>query len=275
MNTKKLIYIIGLLFVNAFVLQANTIPFDFDKGLIIIEVSVDGKEMEFVFDTGSSDIILHQKNIDASMEFASLDGSMKAGEKTIENLNVGNIDKNNIDITTMDLSEVRSYLNRDIQGMLGSHIFSPSVIYINYITKELKLDSPEVYVDSYQHKVSYHTEYGTPICNIQVNGTSYAVLLDTGASTHFFDPSLGIEDDTRDGVSVTTVAGEQTSEAINVKVSALGSKENIEFQAYSKSFDAMNELLDEEMIMGILSISQISANSEVVFDTTHGIMYFN
>ncbi len=275
MNAKKLIYIIGLFFINLYIGKANTIPFDFDKGLIIIDVSIDGEKMEFVFDTGSSDIILHDTNVNQAIEYATLDGSMYAGEGRIQKLIIGDIDKNNVNITTMDLSEVRSYLNRDIQGMLGSHIFSPSVIYINYVTQELKLDSPDVYLNTYKHQVSYHTEYGTPMCNIQHNGSSYAVLLDTGASTHFFDSSLGVQDHTRDAIQVTTVIGEQSSEAITVEGIALGSKNIINLQAYTKSFDEMNDLLDGEKIKGILSISKLSSTSEIVFDTTQGMMYFN
>lgn len=274
---RHLIITIIILIIYSLTAKADRvdIPFILNNGLMIIEVAMDGQLQEFVFDTGTNDIIIHQSDSQVSDHtVTTLDGVVATGTYKIEEMHIGSLKKTNITATTMDLSFVNQFLNKEIGGMIGSAIFSPSMIYIDFenqvITLDKEIESPQ-YV--FAHKLDYVLSDGVPMTNISIGDQEYAVILDSGATNHFFDPKVMTVSFDKPSPQVYTATGSNEQNYGFIQDVTIGNMDQEILTGVSKDFTDFNIGATSSMI-GLLSLKKLAGQGSMYFDTKQQVLYF-
>ncbi len=258
-----------------------TIPFQLVKGLIILEAEVDHVYGKYIFDTGAEMIMLnsdHVKGKKAPIE--SLNGEVNTYETEIENFRIGNIQKKNVAAFITNLSAIESYVEMDIEGILGCNIFVPKSIYINYLTETIEVSESLIkekqIVDL--HQSPFRFESGLPIVEVSIGAAKYNFILDSGASSHFIDfHLLDIASDlfTASGIKVDIVTASteiKTVEKVYLDHFLLGEAITRHQLFCPKDFSAFSKNMDIK-VSGIISLSQMAKN-QVAIDLDKNLIYF-
>lgn len=275
---NKLIYSLIILFTTVCTSYADVIeiPFELDNGLIIIEVELDGKKDKFLFDTGSNEIIVHDNQTEGNNTntVQTLDGYASSDTHDVKVMKVGELYRTNVAVTTMDLTHVNDFLNKDVGGMIGASVFAPANIMIDYNAMQIVLDqtieSPSTVFTS---QLLYSFYEGVPMAQLEIDGGKCNVLLDSGATSHFFDArqvSLHVDDTT---VDVVTANGKTSNIKGKINNVTIGDKNIENLSAINKDFSSFNEGQDLK-IVGLLSLKKLATDGQLYFDTQAQKMYF-
>lgn len=172
----------------------ETIPFNFDNGLPIIDVSIQGKTYKFLLDTGAPTVIspelaaaIKSKATKKSIVSDSQGNNSKQEFIVIDEIKIGKIHFNDIGAVVIDLKRTFEIKCLGIDGIIGSNQMSNAIWEIDYKDKKITLS------DHFQNykapegaaKVDF-LEMGfqkTPMIKIQVDSlTSKLLTFDTGAN---------------------------------------------------------------------------------------------
>lgn len=169
------------------------IPFREEKGLLVVEVKIENKVHNFIFDTGASTVLdenfaktIKSKKIGTQKHTDS--GGKKAMLKIrqLEKLSVGNIDFSSIIISVYDLSALKKATCIDFVGILGANVMNKAVWQIDYKRKVITLtDSRDSLLQKDNQKTfNFYSEgKGTPKIRVSVNDDYLdEAELDTGSS---------------------------------------------------------------------------------------------
>lgn len=275
---NKLIYSLIIIFTMVCTSYADVIeiPFELDNGLIIIEVELDGKKDKFLFDTGTNEIIVHNNNLEVNItnSVQTLDGYVSAESHDVKVMKVGELYRSNVAVTTMDLSHVNDFLNKDVGGMIGASVFAPANVMIDYNAMKIVLDqtiaSPS---DVFKSQLAYSFYEGVPMAQLEIDGAKCNVLLDSGATSHFFDAVLVTIEAAATTVDVVTVNGKTSNTQGKISNVLIGNKNIESLSAINKDFSSFNEGQDLKVV-GLLSLKKLATDGQLYFDTQDMRMYF-
>lgn len=250
------------------------------NGLMIIEANIDGEYGHYIFDTGADAIILNnQARNGRSVEFSSISGYIKAYETRIKELHFGNLVMQKLEAFTSDLSNLESYTNRKINGILGSGILAPHVLKIDYCNKSIVTsnESFDFKNSFFKRRISFEFDQGVPIAAINIGQNKYRFILDTGATSHFISSKARSENPekfhfTGEKVFVLTAGSEDKESSkffMDIMVIDQGIIENLKF--CTKDFEITTSKNDP--IDGIISLSQLGV-SKIVIDLHKNQVYF-
>lgn len=259
---------------------SNNVKFEMVNGLMIIEANIDGEMGHYIFDTGADAIILNrQAHKGKVVSFTCVSGDIKAYETRIKELHFGNLVMQKIDAFTSDLSDLESYTNRKICGILGSGILAPHVIEIDYCEKSITTSNVSVDPEQTKFKrvINFNFENGVPMALFSIGMEKYNLILDTGATSHFISDKVRREHKEKfhdTGEKVFVVTGESNNqesskyflEELNFET---GTIENLKFCV--KDFDMTLE--GQGTIDGIISLSKLGV-SKIVIDLHKNQIYF-
>lgn len=169
------------------------IPFRDEQGLLIIEVSIDNKVYNFIFDSGGSTML--DDDIVEAMNYEKIGTRKHRGTtrkkktlKTIklDGLSIGNVRFSSIvaGITDLDALKQKTCLNFD--GIIGANVMNKAIWQIDYARKVIVLTSSR---DSLHHPADAKsidfsaTGKGTPMLSISINGKYVGeAQFDTGSN---------------------------------------------------------------------------------------------
>lgn len=263
----------------------NIIPFRMVNGLIIIEAGYNNSEGQFILDTGSDGLFIDKQNsgLQTSPQvYQTLSGNMEVESITIKHFSFGNIKKRNVPAYTTNLTHLENFLQIDLAGIMGTTIFNPHSIFIDFTDHTIHIfDS---YVDHHKNVLlnttSFDWENGVPVVQVSIGNAYYAFILDSGASIHLVDHAI-LENHTN------LITNEQTN--VHLKTMNTGTKENL-----TKKFRLSEFTIEENIyrnisclsadlsqiqegfskkISGILSLSEI-ADKGVLIDFKHKKIHF-
>jgi len=274
---QKAAYFLLLMLSSNIGISNNLIPFDFVNGLILIEAEIDGHTGSFILDSGSNGVLLNSKSAHTNISYQTLSGIAEGTEKEISALRVGEFESKNLLGFATDLSNIETYLSRSISGIIGSAIFNPSSLTIDFINSEIVLSDDPVSesISANLSSIPYEVIDDLPVAQLSIGGQPQHFILDSGASSHFIDIKAldGAHSITPTGTSKTiyTAAAQKTSAAqYRIDNVIMGTTEST-MEAYDKDFSPLAEAMDIP-IVGLISLR--SLGDKVYFDVTSEKVYF-
>lgn len=177
--------------------KPQRIPFRNIKGIILIDGEVNGIKGQFAFDTGATQTVFHQRRVGCGVEnekeaITFDEGTQNSQVSTIEkpSVKIGDIPVSMEHVFVMDMDYVESELKKEFPevsflGSLGHDLIAKGVIEIDYSKEQLTFN-PELDVED-MIKVSFAMQQKLPTVRINVAGSEYTFILDTGANVLLFD----------------------------------------------------------------------------------------
>jgi predicted aspartyl protease len=181
------------------------VPFEYRFGLIVIKVSIDGKEYDFIFDTGSaynviSEELAEKLGIESDSKNKIVDSqgqSSKLSRVTIGKANIGGINFLNTGAVVSNLKPLNEIGCFRIDGLIGANLMRKAVWKIDVVNQILTITNSVDSLDIPESNYKIHfnpTLPGNPFIDIKLNNLVIKhVEIDLGSSG---DISLN-EDDLR------------------------------------------------------------------------------
>lgn len=262
------------LLLATFAMAEGMIPFQLKNGLILIEAEVDNKVGTYVFDTGSSDLLIHSNSPVSGASFSTSSGTVQAKKHKVKKITVGKLSARKVKAYKMDLSSVSEYLALDIDGIMSGSVLSSKGVYIDYTSHTIYfVDRKEVNTESFNH-MSYSIIEDVPVANVKIGEKAYSFILDSGASTHFIDAAvvgeLSLKASSAGSDIVTAHSDAQAGKSYAINNCTLGTASMENMNVLSGSF---SHLIEGESIAGLISISTL-AKEKIFIDFSDKKLYF-
>lgn len=172
----------------------ETIPFNFDNGLPIIKVSIEGVAYNFLVDTGAPTVIapelaaiLKAKAVKKSIVGDSQGNDNKQEFILINEIKIGRLHFNDIGAVVINLKQAFEIKCLNIDGIIGSNQMSNAIWEIDYKNKNITITDDFLGFKEPEGAGKLHfMEMGdqkTPLVRVQVDSTkSKLITFDTGAN---------------------------------------------------------------------------------------------
>lgn len=163
-------------------------PFKKIRGLIFVEVKINGEDAYFILDSGAPVVVLNTHYFSNGTDDGNakgVSGSLQRQQIQIDSFRWGNIKLENTQLMGLDLSHLEEELNHPFRGLIGYDLLKDFELLINYEKEELLLfqEGQTVY---HQEKtptaeLSFRYQLHIPVLEADIGGTLYQLGLDTGA----------------------------------------------------------------------------------------------
>lgn len=172
------------------------IPFEYNVGLIFIDVIIEGNTYKFLLDSGSSNVIstdLAKKLNLQSKSISALEDSQSASSEynftTIKKIQIGGLSYLDTGAAILDLNDSDDIACLNIHGLIGANLMKKSIWKIDYQSKTIQLSDniKSIDISSESEKIPMFTELtGSPIIDVIVNQTEERnVVVDLGSNGGF------------------------------------------------------------------------------------------
>lgn len=262
------------------VLKADiSIPFEMINGLIVVEAEINGQLGNYIVDSGANGLLLNGNSSHSDVSYQTLNSTLEGSEAIIESFKIGEFETKEVIGFTTDLSNLEVYLEKSLAGILGCSIFNPSTLLFDFKNEKLVisdqgLDSKAIIGYS---SFKFQVVEDIPLTTLRVNGESRVFIIDTGASSHFFDSNIievvanqckatGVEKD------IFTASGQEDISKEYIVPHVLMGKESASIKAFQKDFSLISKSLGKE-ISGLLSLSKLTTG-QVYFDLNSQTLYY-
>ena len=171
----------------------STLSFQLVGGMIILKATVDDQTGNFILDSGSSHIIIHEKHFEnkmiqvSSYHSADLTGSTRKLKQTVVHFQLGNILERNQTVFLMDLSNIEKSKNMKILGVIGYPFLKQFEVLIDYQERTLIFYS----LDRKGERKSKTSNDDFPDQTIPMEKTRHLLYLEASVGDHTL--KLGID----------------------------------------------------------------------------------
>ncbi len=171
-----------------------TTPFNLVGGLIFVKAKLNGKEENFIIDSGAPVMVLNTAHFDNGTnngEAMGVSGSTATQSVPIKNFDWNGMNVSDTEVLGMDLSHLEEATGEKFAGLIGHSLLQDYELLIDYKKKKLLLFSPG--------ETKYHTEVKPsqiipfnyeahiPVIQAKINDVDYKLGLDTGAEANLLD----------------------------------------------------------------------------------------
>ncbi|RZL46345.1 MAG: PDZ domain-containing protein [Pedobacter sp.] len=172
------------------------IPFSFDYGVPIIKVNINGKNYNFLFDTGAATVISPELKTLLNLESVVKDkvhdsqGNTKEQDFVmIPSMKIGSLNFENIGAVVIDVRNIFEFKCMNYDGIIGANQMAKAIWQIDYKNKMLTATNSlsNLNISNNAQTIDFKPKGNqkTPIVAVKIgNKTSY-VTFDTGATTDF------------------------------------------------------------------------------------------
>ncbi len=193
-------------------LKKETVRFQLINNLILLPLTINGKELTFLVDTGVKQSILFNVSVSDSLDLKHVkkvlirglgeDDEFKALESKNNLLRIGNVVCPDFKVLIIldKRFDFSARMGTDVNGIIGSELFKDFIVEVNYSKKKISFNNPKTYRYKKCRKctslpLKFH--YQKPYINGQINTTNgkslpVKLLIDSGSgdSLWLFDKSL-------------------------------------------------------------------------------------
>ncbi len=181
------LYFIGLLFLPVSGRTA-TYPISMVNGLLVSEATVEGKQVEVIFDSGAPGLVLNSKYYtpsfgDVSSPCVGLNGSFECRTYQVKNWSWMDVNYRQTEAILSDLSFIENSLHREIHALVGLSVLSDYYVSVDFdqmtvtLSKKMELDKKEAIHFQYVDQL--------PVITCEVNGEKKILGLDTGSEINY------------------------------------------------------------------------------------------
>jgi len=274
MLTKKtiriLIPVIFLFFLLPLKAGANTfkIPFKNSGHLILIKARLNGKERNFVFDTGAKTLVINKKYTDKATpgsgkkyKIRGIHGRVaNVSDQKIKKFQLGAIEKTDFIALVMKFSVMEKILGKPVYGLIGYDIFSDYDIFIDYENNSLTFIPEEEFMIFWNNNivnqpfsfVDMIMNHHIPVVQAKAGEKRIHLGIDTGAARTLLDKNATdvihyeFQDfGSRDLVGVENESQKTTSGKIR-KIS-IGTQEYNNIEVLIKDLSHLNDNINESI----------------------------
>lgn len=173
--------------------QSTTTPFQIINGLIVLNAEIDGRQGDYILDTGSPYLILnrHLGNADdmtmstlysMNQSYHSYVGEqkeIKIGEYSLQSLN---------GVHYIDFEKLERLVDRPLDGLIGIEVFNQSRLTIDFDEQNITIDLGKWDMDILGAKLKCYTfplhfdEWDIPVIRTNFGSCSAMMVLDSGAN---------------------------------------------------------------------------------------------
>lgn len=208
---KNYIYLIALLFIffscspTKKILQSGRIketsfrehiPFNFDYGVPIIQVNINGNKYNFLFDTGAATVISPELrnllNLKTAVEDKVSDSQGNGKQQefvVIENMQIGNLNFQDIGAAVIDVKNIFEFKCMNYDGIIGANQMAKAIWQIDYKNKMLTATNhlTNLNIPSNASTIDFEPRgyQKTPVVAVTIGNKTSFVTFDTGATTDF------------------------------------------------------------------------------------------
>lgn len=171
----------------------ESISFEMVDGLMILKVPNEGSYDNYLFDTGSEQIIIDDNVTQGSFQVVSVDHTLEANEITIDRLVLGATSLSNINAWALNLGFLEQQIRVDLKGVIGAQLLQDHSVLIDHEYKTI------TFVDHSYNKCAIDKHYNVisldfvqekndlPIIQVTVGEHELRLGFDTGANVCVFD----------------------------------------------------------------------------------------
>lgn len=173
---------------------SETIPFNFDKGLPIIKVTIKGVDYNFMVDTGAPTVvspeiaaILKPEKVKKSTVGDSQGNNGKQEFIVVDEIKIGNLAFNDIGAVVIDMKQSFEVKCIGLDGLIGSNQMSNAIWEFDYTNKNITItdDFENFKEPKGASKLSFidNSPQKTPLVKVQIDSIQSSYLtFDTGAN---------------------------------------------------------------------------------------------
>jgi len=182
------------------------IPFQLLGKLIMVKVSLDGVDRNFLLDSGSPKVILNSNYLDQPDSLRKTISSSKGVNGSVSGMDLHRINQLDFhgiqmkdqEVITMDLSKMEKETEDAIHGLIGYEMIKDYDLLYDYEHLELVLIQPEItaayladhYPDAEQVVMPLKLEGHIPIVVSEIQNKKIRYGIDCGAETNLLDDDL-------------------------------------------------------------------------------------
>ncbi len=169
------------------------VSFETHKGVIGLDLSIDGQERKFLFDTGA-DLTVIQRDSISGKTFKVSGASkrkMELGKEIVTSMRVGSIDFQNTYALNGDLSGLKEQIPA-FGGLIGQSIIGKANWLIDYPGKYMTISNSNLADDTFKQIKILRENGNNPYTFLTYDGIEYKVVIDMGSSS-----VLNLPDDSR------------------------------------------------------------------------------
>jgi predicted aspartyl protease len=256
---------------------AGSVPFDLYQGYCIVVHGSAGslKNLNFFLDTGTSLSILDSRlarKLDLhSEEPASvviLGGRVMGGYANLPSVEVGPMQRSNLEVIAADLSFFQKYLPVRVDAIVGLDVLGQKPFVIDYSARIIRFGV----VPALSLSIPLRLDGGLAVVDAEINHTPVHLLLDTGASSLvlFAKPTPRSSSSKTDAVLRLEAIGNFENKPVRLPSLSLGPEEFREKTALVTLNPKPSQLdFDGLMSPAALGISQVSV------DLAAGVLAFS
>jgi hypothetical protein len=234
------------------------VPFEVVEGMIIISAHMNGSEGAFIFDTGSSQLLVHQDKheINKRIELATADGTAWAEEVIIDHMKIGRVALSKVVGLQMDLSQVSRDVNKKINGVIGWNMLGNASIAIDYQKKAIifgTLSQANFTEMSQCHVLKMDMKtmlQDLPMVQVKMGDQTFNFAFDTGAPLNVIN-TKSAQKLRKDLKKVNQVYFD------DIRLSDILKVENCLFR--TEDLQALQTIDSNQAIDGILSVNSLNA----------------
>jgi len=171
----------------------ESISFEMVDGLMILKVPNGGSYDNYLFDTGSEQIIIDDNVTQGSFQVVSVDHTLEANEITIDRLVLGATSLSNINAWALNLGFLEQQIKVDLKGVIGAQLLQDHSVLIDHECNTI------TFVDHSYNKCAFDKHYNVisldfvqekndlPIVQVTIGEHKLRLGFDTGANVCVFD----------------------------------------------------------------------------------------
>jgi hypothetical protein len=180
------------------------VPFESRAGLIVIRVTINGREHHFIFDSGATNCVTkelaEELKLKPVLDQTAEDAEGRKGGvqfALIDELKIGNISFANTGAAIIDLQAVPELACLQVDGLIGANLMRKACWQIDYKKQTLTFSDRTDSLTFSEAAFSfgfYPVVSGTPLIDVEVNGVkSKENVFDTGSSGDVLLPGKTFE----------------------------------------------------------------------------------
>ena len=172
------------------------VPFELRYGLIVLKVTIHGKEHNFVLDSGAPNVISKELAQQLCVKLVGKDSTRDAhGNKgsleyaIIDSIGIGGLQFLNTGAATADLRQSPEISCFNVDGFIGANLMRKAVWQFDYERHIMTIASSRdsLTIPAGAKTIRFRTAHsGTPLIDVQMNGqTDHNVAVDLGSNLDF------------------------------------------------------------------------------------------
>jgi len=245
----------------------SSIPYETENGLIHLKPFIDGKEYNFLFDTGAFNVVstevakeLGLKTTNTSNAIDSQDNTQEISISKIPSIKIGGIEFINYSTAIIDFSQQERC--SEIDGIIGSNLMKDAIWMIDQENKRITFSNSrsKINLKGFDSKLPFSTDKQfIPYVKMNIlSGHTETVMVDTGYTS---------------GLLLTTNKNSIPNDLITNEIEVLGSSD---FGVFKKKIEEVN---DSYFKLKSITIDQFKYDNVIVYNSQNtknkmGVAFF-